>query len=141
MLTIGELAKRSEVSVDTIRHYTQKGLLNAQRNADNGYHLYPLSHVKRVNFIRQAKSLGFSLNDIALILNDADQGRSPCQHTRHVINKKIKENRRRLDELQALQGRMEKALAQWSSLPNLCPDGESICHLIEATDDESEIGT
>ena len=140
-LTVGELAKRAGVTVETIRHYTEKGLLQAERDSHNGYHRYPQSHVKRVNFIRLAKSLGFSLNDIAQILHDAQQGRSPCQRARNVIQSRIRENRRRLDEMNALQQRMENALFRWNRLPDRLPDGDSICHLIEEEDENSPIET
>jgi len=135
MLTIGELAKQAGVTVDTIRHYTQKGLLEAVRDTGNGYHLYPPSIVKRVNFIRLAKHLGFSLKDIAQILHDADQGKSPCWRARDVIYAKIEANRRRLNELIALQQRMEKALSRWNDMPDMYPNGDSICHLIEAEEE------
>lgn len=132
-LSVGKLAKQTGVTVETIRHYTRKGLLRAERDSRNGYHRYPQSHVNRVNFIRLAKNLGFSLDDIAQILHDAEQGRSPCQRARHVIQSRIRENRRRLDEMIALQQRMENTLSLWDSLPDRLPDGDSICHLIEAT--------
>ncbi len=131
-MTVGELAKRSKVTTETIRHYTDKGLLWPKRNPANGYKIFQEADVVRVRFICQAKQLGFSLSEVGQILFHADQGNSPCSDVRDIVQTRIKENRLRLDELLALQTRMEGALDQWRAMPDQLPDGDSICHLIES---------
>jgi DNA-binding transcriptional MerR regulator len=132
ILTVSELAHCSAVTVEAIRHYTDKGLLQPKRENANGYRIYQLADVGRVRFIRQAKLLGFTLNEIDRILSHADKGRSPCSDVRDMIRDKITSNRRRLDELEKLQMNMEHALDQWRAMPDKAPDGDSICHLIES---------
>ncbi len=132
MLIVNELAKRAKVSPDTVRHYVQIGLLTPTRNPDNGYKLFTLDDVNRLRFIRQAKALGFTLKEIAEILEHCKRGQSPCPRVREIMQARIVENRRRLNELYALQSRMELAIKQWEQLPDGTPNGDSVCHLIES---------
>lgn len=132
MLTVTELANRSGATPHAVRYYTRKGLLRPERNPDNGYRLYKYDEVSWLRFIQQAKRLGYTLNEIREILHDSDDHQSPCPRVREILLRRIDENRRQLDELVALQSRMEKALAQWADMPDGIPDGRSVCHLIES---------
>lgn len=136
MLTVHELAKDTGVTSDTIRHYTRIGLLNPERDKNNGYKLFRGADRQRVRFIRQAKDLGFTLNEIQDILGDANRGNSPCPRVREIIQQRIHDNRKKLEQLIVLQHRMEEALARWQRMPDGVPDGESVCHLIEAFDEK-----
>jgi len=131
-LTVTDLANRSGATPHAVRYYTRMGLLRPKRNPDNGYRLYQHSEVNWLRFIRQAKRLGYTLNEIREIMHDSDQGKSPCPRVREILNQRIDENRRQLEELMALQTRMEQALDQWSDMPDGVPDGDSVCHLIES---------
>lgn len=132
MMTVRELSRQANVTPDAIRHYVRIGLLTPERNRRNQYRLFPAGQVKIVKFIRQAKSLGFTLNEIGEILAHAKQGRSPCPTVRALIETHIDRNRRVLAEVQALQTRMEGALAKWKTMPDGVPDGDAICKLIES---------
>lgn len=132
MLTVTELTTRSDATPHAVRYYTRLGLLRAERNPDNGYHLYKLRDITWLRFIRQAKQLGYTLNEIKEIMHDADQGRSPCPRVRKIIQQRIVENRLHLEALMALQTRMESALLDWADKPDGIPDGDSVCHLIES---------
>lgn len=131
-LTVTDLANRSGATPHAVRYYTRMGLLRPKRNPDNGYRLYRHSEVGWLRFIRQAKRLGYTLSEIREIMHDSDQGKSPCPRVREILGQRIDENRRQLDELMALQTRMEQALEQWSDMPDGVPDGDSVCHLIES---------
>lgn len=132
MFQVKELSNFSKVSPDTIRHYTRIGLLRPARNPENGYCQYSFSDSKRLDFIRKAKNLGYSLKEIKQIISESQRGESPCPIVRDLIVHRIKENRARLEELMELQVRMEQALASWDHMPNGVPDGNSICYLIES---------
>ncbi len=129
---VKELAELCKVPPDTIRHYTRIGLLRPARNPENGYCQYTFSDSKRLDFIRKAKSLGYSLKEIEHIIGESQKGNSPCPLVRDLIHHRIHENRVHLEELMELQVRMEQALASWANMPNGIPDGNSICHLIES---------
>lgn len=132
MLTVTELANRSDTTPHAVRYYTRLGLLRPKRDPNNGYRLYQPQEVNWLRFVRQAKDLGYTLNEIREIMHDSDQGKSPCPRVREILQTRIKENRQKLDDLVALQTRMEQALNQWKDLPDGIPDGHSVCHLIES---------
>jgi len=118
-----------------IRYYTRIGLLKPGRNPGNGYKLFGAKHLNRLLFIRQAKSLGYSLKEIKEIYRSAEKGKSPCPRIREIIENRIRQNREKLDSLLLLQKRMEKAVQAWERKPDGVPDGDSICHLIETFPD------
>ena len=132
MITANVLAKQSDVSLYTVRHYTRIGLLKPHRNSQNNYKIYQPSDAVRVRFIKAAGSLGFSLSEIADVLDEAKQGNSPCPLVREIIVRRIEENRRKIKEMQRLQRKMERALEDWTKMKNSMPNGDSVCHLIES---------
>jgi DNA-binding transcriptional MerR regulator len=129
---VKEVAHLCKVPADTVRHYTRIGLLRPGRDPVSGYRQYALSDVKRLIFIRKAKSLGYTLKEIKHILAESQKGRSPCPLVRDLISKRIHVNRARLEQLMELQLRMEQAVTRWENMPDGIPDGNSICHLIES---------
>ena len=131
-MTANILAKQSDVSLFTVRHYTRIGLLKPARNRQNNYKVYQPSDSVRVRFIQAAKNLGFSLAEVADILDEAKHGNSPCPLVREIIVRRIDENRRKIKEMQKLQRKMENSLKDWSKMKNSMPDGDSVCHLIES---------
>lgn len=130
-MNLSELARRADVTADTVRHYTRIGLLVPGRNQNNGYRNYNLIDFARLGFIRKARLLGFNLTDIGEILQQSKLGKSPCPKVREIMEQRLQENRLKLQELLALQARMEQAVARWALMPDGLPDGEAICHLIE----------
>lgn len=133
-MRIGEQAERAEVSRDTIRHYLDLGLLKAEKNPDNGYQIFTPAMLQRLHFIRTARQLGFRLEDIQRIFLEADKGRSPCPDVRGAIAQRINEARQKIAELEQLCQRMEAAVAEWDTMPDGNPDGNSVCRLIESQD-------
>lgn len=131
-LTVSELAKSIGVPAHVVRYYTRAGLLKPRRDRGNRYRLYTDADVTRLRFIRRAKLLGFTLDDIRQILRDADRRRSPCPTTRKIIVTRLNESKKRLAALVELEGRMKTAIKAWRSMPDAVPTGDSICHLIEA---------
>ena len=132
MMTATILAKQSNVSLYTVRHYTRIGLLKPFRNSNNNYKIYQPSDTTRLRFIVAAKSLGFTLHEISNILDEAKHGNSPCPLVREITERRIEENRRKIKELQLLQKKMESALTDWEKMGNSMPNGDSVCHLIES---------
>lgn len=131
MMTASVLAKETALPLYTVRHYTRIGLLQPRRNLTNGYKVYQPSDAVRLRFIVSAKALGFTLSEIAGILDEAKIGHSPCPMVREIIVGRIEENRKKIDAMKKLQRKMETALHEWESLENSMPNGDSVCHLIE----------
>ena len=88
-MTIGRLAKRAGVGIDTIRFYERRGLLPEPRRTASGYRLYRDDAVHRIRFIRRAKELGFSLDEIGLLLGFQDVG-GPKAEVKQLTDRKIR---------------------------------------------------
>lgn len=132
MLTASFLAKKADVPIYTVRHYTRIGLLHPFRNSQNGYKVYAPSDAVRLRFIMAAKDLGFTLTEISHILDKAEHGNSPCPMVRDIVTHRIEENRKKIKELQRLQKKMESSLKDWEKMLDSMPNGDSVCHLIES---------
>lgn len=131
-MTVLELAKKAGVAAHVVRYYTQRGLLRPTRNAQNRYREYAESDLYRLQFIYRAKSVGFTLDDIEMILRDADRGVAPCPEVRRLVQLRARENEQRLAEAEQLQRKIRAAVATWETIPDQTPDHESLCRLIDA---------
>lgn len=131
-MKVSDLARRTGVTGETVRHYTREGLLHPERQPDNGYHRYDTADLERLRFIQRARTLGFSVAEVRDILAHADHGDSPCPMVRDLMAARLPEIRRRIRELEALAARMEQALDAWADMPDGTPDGHSLCRLIES---------
>lgn len=128
MLTIGKLAERAEVAIDTVRYYERAGLLDKPRRSAGGYRLYDGASIGRLRFIRRAKQLGFSLDEIAELLRLSDQ-RADIAGIRQAAQAKLAAIERRIEEL----NRIRDGLA---ALVEACPGhGEAQdCPILGALD-------
>ena len=109
-LKIGAVAKAADVSIDTVRFYESRGLLPEPARTAAGYRLYDLSTVERLSFIGRAKDLGFTLNEIVLLLELQDKGGAKAD-VRAITNAKLEQIDRKIQDLQ----RMRKVLGQLNS--------------------------
>lgn len=130
-LRIGELAQASGVPAKTIRFYEEVELLPPAQRAENSYRLYGNEDVQRLRFIRNARSLDFSLDDLREILALRDQGEAPCRYVMQLLEEKSVEIEERIRQLRALQEELQQLLARADSLPDDDIEmKECICHLI-----------
>src|SRR5882762_1261659 len=88
-LQIGEVAKRAGVTVDTLRYYERLKLLPRPRRSSGGFRLFAPEHIERVQFIKQAQELGFSLEEIKGLL--ATGGADECRKVRDLLRRKLTE--------------------------------------------------
>ena len=139
-MNVSQLARAAGTTSDTVRHYTDLALLRPGRHPDNGYRVYSRDDLERLRFALQARSLGFTLTDIVSLVSEAESGQSPCQHTRELIEQRLKEVERQIAELQRLSQRMRDAMDTWASQPDCRPgkDNVHICGLIEAFAQQQE---
>ncbi|MGN6150809.1 MAG: MerR family DNA-binding protein [Lysobacteraceae bacterium] len=110
---IGTVAARCDVSRDTIRLYEAQGLVRSRRGGQgaHGYRTYSEDDVRRVRLIRQAQTLGFSLKEIASLIDVwADRTLAPAAK-RRVLAEKIGDVDRRIDALRTLRAQLAEALA------------------------------
>ncbi len=85
ILTIGKVARRAGVGVETIRFYEREGLITAPSRGVSGYRRYPEETVSRIRFVRRAKALGFSLREVRELLSlRVDPERSSAEVKAHA---------------------------------------------------------
>lgn len=134
-MRVNQLANEFGVTGDTVRYYTRIGYLNPRKNPANGYKEYGAQDRRLLRFILGARQLGFSVEDIGLILDTAEQGRSPCPLVRELIRQRLSETEKCFQDSTRLRHRMMTAIEIWSQKPDRTPTGDMICHLIEEFDD------
>ena len=105
-LTIGQLAQRAGVGVETIRFYEREGLISEPPRRPSGYRDYPLETVPRIVFIRRAKNLGFTLKEINELLELRVRPRRNCGQVKQSADAKIAD----IDGKIASLRRMRRAL-------------------------------
>ena len=101
--TIGWLASEGGVRVDTIRYYERRGLLPRPSRRHSGYRQYTEDDLARVRFIRRAKDLGFSLAEIAELLELRVDHLKTCADVRREADRKAGDIDRRIGELQRMR--------------------------------------
>jgi MerR family Zn(II)-responsive transcriptional regulator of zntA len=131
MMTVNEFSRRSDVAAHVVRYYARIGLLEPVRHPVNGYKLFSRADAMRLRFIRNAQRLGYSLEEIRSFLALSGKGKSVCREVRAILRRHLIENQAKLEDLTALQQRMERALELWETLPDGKPDDTRVCHLIE----------
>jgi DNA-binding transcriptional MerR regulator len=104
-MRIGQLAKRTGVSPDTLRFYERLDLLDGHRR-DNGYRDYPDSAVDRIEFIKLAQELGFTLAEIRSIAPMLAGGALPVEQVQAFIHDKLALIDQRIATLQTLRDRL-----------------------------------
>ena len=98
---IGELAARSGLTADTLRYYERLGLLPPPQRTAGGFRVYPLATLDRLSFIKQAQSLGLSLQEIRDLVSYTDGGGlRRCRRVRDLLERKLADLDARLTELQ-----------------------------------------
>ena len=134
---IHELAQVSGVSAKTIRYYESIGLVPNPQRAGNNYRQYTPAAAERLRFIVSARSLGFSLTDIAEFLSARDEGTLPCKQVLDSIDGRIADIDRRIADLLALRNNLSRVRADGEGLPpdKKCDD-DCLCYVI-TTDPQS----
>jgi len=114
LLTIGELARACGTSPDTIRYYERERLLPRPQRAPSRYRLYEPPAVARLRFIRQAKRLGFSLEEVRELLALRIDRTKTCADVRLRARAKIIEIEARIDDLARMKAALDRLAATCS---------------------------
>ena len=107
-MRIGELGRRTGVDVETIRYYERERILPAPRRASNNYRVYSDGHRRRLVFVRRARNLGFTLNEVRALLSMIDGGDYTCAAVKSLGERHLADVRAKIADLR----RMETALAE-----------------------------
>lgn len=130
-LSIGGLAKQAGVAIDTVRFYERNGLLAPAGRLASGYRRYGAEELKRLRFIRRAKVLGFSLDDIRSLL--ALSAERDVARVRASAQRKLGDIELRIAELERIRSGLR-------TLIDACPGhgGSEACPILNALSQEQE---
>lgn len=132
-LTIGKLAKMAGVTNDTVRFYERCGLIDTANRSESNYRLYRREDVNRLRFIRQAKELGFSLNEIKdLLALSRDPGATRAD-IRARTEKKAESIKRKIKDLAKILAALEQLVetCDGPGSPMECPILKSLTDAVD----------
>lgn len=109
MYRIGELAKRADVTPDTIRYYEKQKMMDHEIRTEGGFRMYTDNDLQRLKFIRYARQLGFTLEAIRELLSiRVDPEHHTCQESKSIVQARLREVESRIEELQSMQRSLKK---------------------------------
>lgn len=102
-IKIGELAKRTESTVETIRYYEKEGLLPEPSRSEGNYRLYGEKHIERLRFIRHCRTLDMALGEVRTLLRFRDAPDEDCGDVNILLDEHIRAVEIRVEELMQLK--------------------------------------
>lgn len=132
MLKISELAAQTGLSAHTIRFYEKHGLINASERSEAGYRYYSDADIRRAEFVKTARNIGFSLDDIGQLLSiRLDKDSHSCQEVTDITQHKLNEVNAKIAELSMMQQTLERLLESCGG----GPENATHCSIIEALEE------
>ena len=125
-MRIGELGRATATKVETIRYYEQTGLLPAPERTSGNYRSYGEVHLVRLSFVRRARDLGFSIDQVRALLDLSDDRARDCSSVDRIATEHLREVDRKIADLSALRRELSALIAS-------C-DGGTVaeCRILEA---------
>lgn len=122
-MSIGMLAKNTGVSVDALRYYEREGLLPRPYRRSSGYREYDVTAVTHVRFILRAKEFGFTLEEIADLLDLSADAEHGVEGVKARASQRLAEIERQIAHLDAIRARLARLVAACpgSGPPECCP--------------------
>jgi MerR family mercuric resistance operon transcriptional regulator len=130
-LTIGRLAKKVNVNIETIRYYERRGLIPEPPRSESGYRHYSQDSVARIRFIIHAKELGFSLKEVSELLSLRVDRYNTCNDVKRMAEVKITDIEEKVRALLDMKNALMKLKAECNGRG---PVGE--CPILEALEAE-----
>lgn len=130
LLKIGDVANISGIGIEALRFYEKSGLLERPQRTESGYRMYGRDVLDRLAFIKQAQTLGFSLEEIRRIIDDGRAGQSPCEEVREIVRRRLEELDERMREMRRYRKELSETLEEWD-VKGHAPG--HVCGLIESS--------
>ncbi len=130
-LKVGELARRSDVNLQTIHYYERCGLLPRPPRSASNYRMYTRDAVQRVRFIKRAQELGFTLKEIGELLSLRATPGAGCADVRREADAKLRDAEGKIQTLQAMRRALMKLVRECSGKGPV-----TNCPILEALDSE-----
>lgn len=129
---IGDVAKESGLSIDTIRYYERLGLVEKPVRSEGGFRLYTKQTVEKLKFIRKAQSLGLTLSEIKQIIRQSEKGlESCCNYVGDLFHKKLEELESKMNELREMRRGLKDLMEQWIPIEKAKTKHFAVCPQIE----------
>ena len=125
LVTIGQAAKQTGLSAKMIRYYEEAGLLLKANRTDTGYRLYNSQQLQQLGFIKQARTLGFSIVQIASLLGLWRDPQRSSREVKQLAEVHLDEIKQKVAELQ----QMQKVLQQLAD--SCCGDDQPQCAILD----------
>lgn len=120
--TVGQLAVHSGVNLETIRYFERIGLLQEAQRTENGHRRFDDRHLDRLTFIRQARDLGFSQDEVRNLIHLAVGSVETCGRVKVLAEAHATAIRKKIKKLTALEQILTRAAAQCSNKKEVpCP--------------------
>jgi DNA-binding transcriptional MerR regulator len=132
-MRIGELASHSHVPAKTIRYWETIGVLAPPARSANGYRDYEQGVLDRLAFVRASQAVGLTLGEIRSVIALRDDGETPCDHVRQMIERHASALDERIAELQRLRGELNGLAARARRLDPADCDPTAACHIISTS--------
>lgn len=113
-MKIGELASSAGLSVDTIRFYEKQGLIPPPQRTDTNYRMYDADTPRRLIFIRKARDLGFTLQEIGQLLALSEDGQAGAIDVKDRAQAKLGDLDRKIAEMQEMRRSLERLVSACS---------------------------
>jgi MerR family mercuric resistance operon transcriptional regulator len=126
-MTVGRLAHAAGVGVETIRFYEKRGLVARPQKPSNGYRSYQPTDLARIQFIKRAQSIGFTLSEIGELIRLEEDSRSQCGDVQARALDKIRAIDDKLSDLQRMRVELERLSTHCVSTQPLAQCGLSNC--------------
>jgi len=113
-LPMSQLSRLSGVNAETIRFYERAKMLPPPPRTPGGHRVYDSTHLRTLGFIRRARELGFSLEEIRMLIWLGGPERATCREVRQVAARHLEGIRAKLNDLNKLERLLAKTVAQCS---------------------------
>lgn len=122
LLTIGQAAEAAGVAATTLRYYEREGLLRPALRSQARYRLYDADAVERLRFIRAAQAVGFTLDDIRLLLElESDDGNYCRSEVQKLMERRLADVKQKMKDLKRVQAVLGRALDRCRRSQGECP--------------------
>ena len=132
-LSIGALSRQAGVHIETIRYYERVKMLAAPPRTGGGRRVYSQSHGRTLGFIRRARDLGFSLDEIRALLALASPGGASCAKVKEIAEGHLADVRAKLADLRKLEAILAGAVARCAG------DAVPACPVLDILDETKDI--
>lgn len=129
--TIGGAARATGLHIETIRYYERVGLVPEPERTAGGYRVYNPDHIKRLSFIRRARALGFSIDEIRSLGDLMHDAGPTCADVHTLASRHLSDIRGKITDLQRIEATLEAMVGQCNR------DDKSECAVIDALSEDT----